>query len=395
MPSRLRNANGVGALRPINIRGIRFRRGGGMALLRVLMTNACSFNCHYCPMRRDRNLPRTLLRPEELVRVFLEAHRRGWCRGLFVTTGIPGRPVKVMDDLIRALELLRLKHGFRGYVHVKMVPGGEPAQIARLTALASRVSVNLETPCGASLLRIAPEKRFATTLASLEAARAQVVREWAEEADGKRRDLARPNGASGMTMQFVVGATDDSDQDILGRVTSLYAGGGIHHAHFSAFRPIRDTPLEERRAAPALREHRLYQADYLLRAYGFAPDEIVFDGRGNLPLERDPKTAWALTHPASFPVEVRTAGYEELVRVPGIGPVSARRIVEERGRTTLGGLADLRQLGVLTSRAAGFLTLGGRRLRSVRWAEQLGFWRPEDEVGAYQYVYEVSPGTFR
>ena len=198
-----------------------------------------------------------------------------------------------------------------------------------------------------------------------------------------------------MTMQFVVGATDDSDQDVLGRVTSLYAGGGIHHAHFSAFRPIRDTPLEERRAAPALREHRLYQADYLLRAYGFAPDEIVFDGLGNLPLEREPKMVWALAHPASFPVEVRTAGYEELVRVPGIGPVSARRIVEERGRTTLGGLADLRQLGVLTSRAAGFLTLGGRRLRSVRWAEQLGFWRPEDEVGAYQYVYEVSPGTFR
>jgi predicted DNA-binding helix-hairpin-helix protein len=395
VPPRLRHTKKVGALRPLNLRGVRFKGGGGTTLLRVLMTNACSFNCHYCPMRRDRNLPRTLLRPEELVRVFLEAHRRRWCNGLFVTTGIPGRPVKVMDDLIRALELLRERHRFRGYVHVKMVPGGEPAQVERLTQLASRVSINLETPCGASLLQIAPEKRWASTVAALETARARVVQEWEEEADGKPRDRAHPNGASGMTMQFVVGATGDSDRDILGRVTELYAGRGIHHAHFSAFRPIRETPLEERRAAPALREHRLYQTDYLLREYGFARDEVVYGADGNLPLERDPKTTWAIAHPERFPLEVRSAAYEDLVRVPGIGPVSARRIVEERGRTLLRGLGDLRKLGVIAKRAAGFLTLGGRRLASVRWSEQIGLWRPEDEVGAYAFVYEVSPGTFR
>jgi predicted DNA-binding helix-hairpin-helix protein len=178
-------------------------------------------------------------------------------------------------------------------------------------------------------------------------------------------------------------------------VTDLYAGRGIHHAHFSAFRPIRETPLEDHRAAPALREHRLYQADYLLREYGFGRDEVVYGSDGNLPLERDPKSTWAIAHPERFPVEVRSAPYEDLVRVPGIGPVSARRIVEERGATLLRGLADLRKLGVIAKRAAGFLTLGGRRLASVRWAEQLGFWRPEDEVGAYAFVYEVSPGTFR
>jgi predicted DNA-binding helix-hairpin-helix protein len=193
----------------------------------------------------------------------------------------------------------------------------------------------------------------------------------------------------------VVGATGDSDRDILGRVTELYAGRGIHHAHFSAFRPIRETPLEERRAAPALREHRLYQTDYLLREYGFARDEVVYGADGNLPLERDPKTTWAIAHPERFPLEVRSAAYEDLVRVPGIGPVSARRIVEERGRTLLRGLGDLRKLGVIAKRAAGFLTLGGRRLASVRWSEQIGLWRPEDEVGAYAFVYEVSPGTFR
>ncbi len=395
VPPRLRHTKRVGALRPLNIRSLRMRGGGQMSLMRVLMTNACSFNCHYCPMRRDRNLPRTLLKPEELVRIFLEAYRRGWCRGLFVTTGIPGRPVKVMDDLITALELLREKHRFKGYIHVKMVPGGEPAQIERLTCLASRVSINLETPCGASLLQIAPEKRFETTLASLEAARAQVVRSWAEEADGKQRDYTHPGGASGMTMQFVVGATPDSDRAVLGKVTQLYAGGGMHHAHFSAFRPIRETPMEEHRAAPALREHRLYQTDYLLRTYGFRADELVFDGSGNLPLALDPKTAWALANPERFPVEVRTASYEELLRVPGIGHETARKLVDERPRTAFRGLADLRKIGVITKRAAGFLTLAGRRLQTVRWAEQLGFWRPEDEVGAYQFVYDVSPGTFR
>src|ERR671921_3005403 len=144
LPPRLRHANEVGALRPLNIRTLRPLPGMRMSLLRVLMTNACSYNCHYCPMRRDRSMPRTLLKPEELVRIFLEAHRRGWCQGLFITTGIPGRPVKVMDDLIQVLELLRHRHRFAGYIHVKLVAGGEAGQIERLTALASRVSLNFE-----------------------------------------------------------------------------------------------------------------------------------------------------------------------------------------------------------------------------------------------------------
>jgi predicted DNA-binding helix-hairpin-helix protein len=198
-----------------------------------------------------------------------------------------------------------------------------------------------------------------------------------------------------MTMQFVVGATADSDRAILGRVTELYSRRGIHHTHFSAFRPIRDTPLEGAPETPILRERRLYQADYLLRRYGFAPEEVVFDGDGNLPLGLDPKVAWALTHPERFPVEVRTASRGELVRVPGIGPGTARRIVAERAATVLRDLRDLRRLGVVTTRAAGFLTLGGRRFADVRWAEQMGFWGPDDDVGRYHAVYEVSPGTFR
>jgi predicted DNA-binding helix-hairpin-helix protein len=293
------------------------------------------------------------------------------------------------------LELLRVKHRFAGYIHVKMVPGAEAAQVERITALASRVSINLEAACGESLSRIAPEKSLATTLVTLERARSLVVGAREEERAGRPHDALRPGGTAGMTMQLVVGATPESDRTIMGKVSELYAGGGIHHAQFSAFRPIRDTPMEGVRATPALREHRLYQADHLVRLYGFTQTEVVFDDGGNLPLALDPKVAWALAHAERFPVEVRTATRSQLVRVPGIGPGSARRIVSERRSTIIRSLADLRRLGVVTTRAAGFLTIAGRRLRSERWAEQLGFWRAEDEAGVRQEIYDVSPGTFR
>jgi len=397
LPPRLRHATEVGALRPFNLRTVRSSgpRPRQTTLLRILMTNACSFNCHYCPMRRDREMPRTLLKPEELVRVFLAARQRGWCEGLFITTGIPGRPVKVMDDLITVLELLRDRHRFTGYIHVKILPGVEQAQIERITALATRVSINLEAACGEHLTRIAPEKDLTTTLTTLERARQLVLHERAEQADGRSADALRPGGSAGMTMQLVVGATPDSDRAIIHRIAGLYAGGGIHHSQFSAFRPIRNTPMEDVKATPAMREFRLYQADHLMRGYGFGVEELAFDDGGNLPLTLDPKVAWALAHPERFPVEVRTASRTQLLRVPGVGPQASKRIVFERSRTVIRGLGDLRKLGVITSRAAGFLTLGGRRLQTMKWSEQLGFWRAEDEVGAPHILYDVSPGTFR
>lgn len=394
-PPRLRHARSTGALGPLNIRHLPARGGGRARLLRILMTNACSYNCHYCPMRRDRDMPRTLLTPEELVRIFLGAVRRGWVDGLFVTTGIPSNPVKVMDNLITALELLREHHGFAGYIHVKLVAGAGAAQIARLTALASRVSLNLEAPCGQSLARIAPEKSLPVALKNLEQVRSLVVLERTARAHGKPRDPLHPGGASGMTMQFVVGATPDTDRTIIQSVARLAVGGGIHHTHFSAFRPITDTPMEDTPAAPALREHRLYQTDYLLHDYGFAADEIVFGTDGNLPLAVDPKTAWALVHPERFPVEVLRASAAELMRVPGIGPTSARRIVAERSDVTLRALADLRGLGVVTARAGGFLTLRGRRLETTRFTQQLGLWSEAEGAGRHHLRYEVSPGTFR
>lgn len=394
-PPRLRHTKDVGALRPLNLRNLRLGAGRRTTLLRVLMTNACSFNCRYCPMRRDRELPRTLLKPEELVRVFLEARMRGWCEGLFITTGIPGRPAHVTDQLIQVLELLREKHRFTGYIHTKLPPGADDAQIERLTSLASRISINFEAACGASLASIAPDKQWATTQGTFERVRKVILAERAARDHGRPADPLHPGGVSGMTTQFVVGATPDTDQTLVNLVATLRRGGGMHHPQFSAFRPITRTPLEEMPAAPALREHRLYQAAHLLTDYGFGADEVAYEEGGNLSLLRDPKAAWALAHPERFPIDVQTASVEELVRVPGVGPLAARRLVEARTTTVFRGLADLRTAGVLTERAAGFLTLRGRRLSTTRWSEQLGFWAPENEVGAYHVTYEVSPGTFR
>src|SRR5215213_7656296 len=201
LPPRLRHTKDVGILRPLNIRTLKGGGSGAFRIMRILMTNACAPNCHYCPMRRDRALPRTLLKPEELVRIFLGALRRGWVDGLFVTTGIPASPSKVADDLIRVLELLRERHHYAGYIHVKLVAGAEQAQVERITQLATRVSVNLEAPCGDNLARIAPEKRLSESLVTLERARSAVVRARAEEAAGRPRDGTHPGGVAGMTMQ--------------------------------------------------------------------------------------------------------------------------------------------------------------------------------------------------
>ena len=222
--------------------------------------------------------------------------------------------------MIQVLELLRERHRFGGYIHVKLVPEGDQAQIDRLTTLASRVSLNFEAPCGASLARIAPEKSFSTTLHDFERVRKLVVLEREAQAQGKPRDVYHPGGASGMTMQFVVGATADTDRSLLGTINGLKAGGGVHHPHFSAFRPISDTPLEGAPATPALREHRLYQASYLLESYGFSPEEVIYGENGNLPLALDPKCAWALSHPEWFPVEITARPTMSWSGFPGSGP---------------------------------------------------------------------------
>jgi predicted DNA-binding helix-hairpin-helix protein len=334
----------------------RVRHPGGTArLMRVMQTNACSLSCGYCPTFCGGAVRRTALASEEVARVFAEAHRRGMADGLFLTSGVPGRATRMMDRMLAAVDLLRRREGFRGYVHLKILPGADHAQVEEAVRLATRVSINLEAPGPGYVRTLAPEKDFdADLLPTLQYA-GRLVR------DGRQRDPARGRATS-TTTQFVVGAAGEQDREILAVVARLTRGRLLHHAHFSAFQPVAGTPLEGRRATPATRELRLYQAEHLLRQYGFAYEELVFADDGNLPLDDDPKTAWALAHPEWFPVEVTRAPYERLVRVPGIGPMAARALIDARRRTVIRWAGDLRVAGVQVPRAGWFITLRGRRL---------------------------------
>jgi predicted DNA-binding helix-hairpin-helix protein len=255
-----------------------------------------------------------------------------------------------MDQMIATAEILRRKYLYRGYIHLKILPGASWGCVERATQMADRVSVNLEAPGQKWLRRLAPDKELDDLLAPL-----RWVRRLLEEGDERRVRRA------GQTTQFVVGATGEPDKEILQTTERLYRELKLARVYFSAFQPLPNTPLEDRPATPLLREHRLYQTDFLFRRYGFTFEELVFDEGGNLPLEADPKMVWALNHPHFFPVEVNRATREELLRVPGIGPRSARRIIKGRRLGRLRTLKDLQRLGAVAKRAAPFITLGGKR----------------------------------
>src|SRR5262249_13986691 len=309
---------------PVGITKVRYPGHGATRLMRIMQTNACSLSCGYCPTFCGGKVRRTYLGPEEVARVFMDAHRAGLADGLFLTSGVPGRPSRMTDRMLAAVDLLRRRERFRGYVHLKLLPGAEPAQVEAAVQLASRVSVNLEAPGAAYVRALAREKDFAgDLLPNLErAGRLMLERQRA----GTPSDFA----AVGTTTQFVVGAAGEQDREILGVVTRLERRRLLHHAHFSAFQPVVGTPFESRRPTPAQRELRLYQAEHLVRQYGFGYDELVFGGDGNLSLDDDPKTTWALSHPERFPVEVSRAPYEILVRVPGIGPATPKALAHSR-----------------------------------------------------------------
>jgi len=378
-------------LDPINIRPLPDRGYGRSRIFRILLTNACVFNCSYCPMRADRSLPRHALPPAALAEIFMSAYKKGWVQGLFVTSGIPKSPRWAMDRLIELVEILRFKHRYAGYLHAKAVSGAEPEQVERLALLCDRVSYNLEAACQATLDRVAPEKRVWEGFSLL-----KKVREVAAAAGPRRLPGdPRPPGPAvlaGATTQFVVGIGKETDRDFLETTHQLWKEKTIHHPHFAAFRPIEDTPLENEAETPLLRENRLYQADYLLRQYGFQPEELQFSASGNLPLARDPKLTWALAHPERFPVEMTTADRERLLRVPGLGPRSVERLLRLRRGSANVDLPALKKIGAVVKRAAGFLSHRGKRLGQLAFQESL--FTPE-EIPAPSRVYGFSPGTFR
>lgn len=324
--------------------------GRKIPLVKTLMTSACEKDCYYCATRRGRNsLRRETFKPEELAAGFNIIHQRGFAEGLFLSSGVVGGGTRTMEKTIAAVELIRRKYEFRGYVHLKLMPGAEQAAVERAVQLADRVSVNLEAPNSARLQKLSSTKNFTDELlAPLRTARA-LMRE--------RPELARTS----MVTQLVVGAADETDREILETTARLYRELGLARVYYSAFRPIADTPLENHAPTNPLRELRLYQTDFLLRQYGFTFDELAFDADGLLPLSADPKTLWARAHPEKFPLDVQRAGREELLRVPGLGPKSVERVMRLRHSHTFTSLQELKRLGADAERAAPFILLNGKQ----------------------------------
>jgi predicted DNA-binding helix-hairpin-helix protein len=343
------------------------RPDGPMVVLRTLQTSACEQNCFYCPFRAGRSgIPRVGFGPDELACEFDRMQRAGVVRGLFLSSGSVGGGARTMDPMLATVELLRRNYAYRGYIHLKIMPGAERAQVEQALSLADRVSVNLEGANARRLASLAPRKDFEGQL--LEAMR--WVREIAQARGASSEGLRlNPAKAPSLVTQFVVGPAGESDRELLTTADQLYRGVKLARAYYTGFNPVPDTPLADAAATPAVREHRLYQADWLLRFYGFTLGDLPFDRSGALPSDVDPKLAWARQHLVARPVEVNRASRRELLRVPGIGPRSADAILDARRQGRLRELGDLRALGAVASRAAPFVLFDGRRP-----PQQLGFW---------------------
>jgi predicted DNA-binding helix-hairpin-helix protein len=322
--------------------------GQRVPMLKVLQQSGCERGCAYCVERFGGHGPDVSFSPDELASLFDELRGSGRVAGLFLSSAIRGGGVATMDKMLATASILRRRYQFRGYLHLKLVPGCTPDQVDAAMALATRVSVNLEAPNAARLSAIAPQKLFDSEIV---APMRQVA-----TAIGEGR-FAR----SGQTTQLVVGAGAETDAELGRAAALLYRRLGLARVYYSAFQPVPGTPLAGRPPTPLLREHRLYQLDFLLRVYGFDIAEIPFQKDGSLSLAKDPKTAWAEVHPELFPLEIDTASEAQLRRVPGIGPVSARRLIEARRQGSIRSLETLRRLGASDQHAAPFVLLGGRR----------------------------------
>lgn len=340
--------------------------GRCISLLKVLLTNWCTFDCLYCVNRQSSNVARARFSVDEIVSLTLDFYRRNVIEGLFLSSGIIRSPDYTMEQVIEVARTLREVHAFRGYIHLKTIPNASDELIARAGAYADRLSINLELPTAQSLTQLAPEKDLPGIKRSMARIRTQLD-EHAEAKQQFKQTRSMPRAAprrarlsrfapAGQSTQMIIGADASTDQTILTCSTSLYAAYRLKRVYYSAFSPIPDAaaalPLH---AAPLQREHRLYQADWLLRFYGFAQEDLVFD-RGMLSLEVDPKLAWALAHREHFPVDLNRAPKELLLRVPGLGVRSVQRLLLTRRSRTLRH-ADLLRLGVHAQKVLAFVSV--------------------------------------
>lgn len=344
--------------------------GRCITLLKVLFTNVCVFDCAYCASRCSNDVPRASFRPRELADLTMEFYRRNYIEGLFLSSGVLKSPDYTTERIIECLRILREEYGFRGYIHAKAVPGTSSDLLAALGLLADRISVNMELPSSESLALLCPNK----TRDSIVAPMRQIREGIAEDRDTRalmRRDACymaqrrparktRAFAPAGQSTQMIIGATPETDFQILNLSSSLYKTMHMKRVFFSAYLSVNeDGRLPQGNAVQLDREHRLYQADWLMRFYEFDAAELIDEGQPFLATDIDPKANWAINHLDRFPIEVNTAPYEELLRVPGIGVRGAKAIVGARRATALGE-AELRKLGVAYKRARFFITCRGR-----------------------------------
>jgi len=328
--------------------------GRQILLLKTLLSSACERDCYYCPFRAGRDFRRATFKPQEFAELFMKLHQARVAEGIFLSSGIAAGGANTQNKILDTAEILRKRLGYRGYMHLKIMPGAERGQVERLMQLADRVSINLEAPNTERLARLAPHKTFLEELLQ--------HLEWVEEIRRTQPAYKFWNGRHPSTVtQFVAGGADESDLELLTTTNWLMKNVQLKRAYYSAFHPIRDTPLENKAAVDPLREHRLYQASFLLRDYGFDLEEMPFAQDGNLPLPTDPKLAWAQTNLTDRPLEINQAEKRELLRIPGIGLKGANAILSARRMSRLRDLTSLRKLGIVVARAAPFLLLDGRR----------------------------------
>lgn len=327
--------------------------GRCISLLKVLMTNSCIYDCKYCVNRSSNDVKRAAFAPEELAELTIEFYRRNYIEGLFLSSGILRTPDYTMENMIKVLEILRYRHNFWGYIHAKAIPGASPDLVNRIGLLADRISVNIELPSESSLSLLAPNKSRGAIL--------NPMRQIAESIVDNSKSLTvyrnAPNFASaGQSTQMIIGASPESDYQILRLASGLYSKYSLRRVFYSAYIPaVEDSLLPSVDVKPPLlREHRLYQADFLLRQYEFSASEILSENEPNFNPYLDPKCNWAIHNIGFFPVDVNKASREDLLRVPGIGPTSANRIVTAR-RTGKLSLSDLRRIGVVLKRAQYFI----------------------------------------
>lgn len=341
--------------------------GRCISLFKILMTNWCIYDCKYCVNRCSNDTVRTAFTPDEICELTVEFYRRNYIEGLFLSSGIMKSADYTMEKLYETIWKLRTEYRFRGYIHVKAIPGADGSLIERVGFLADRMSINLELPTADSLKKLCPGKTREKILIPMRQIRNGI-------SENKNELALRYNAPkfvpAGQSTQMIIGATPESDFQMVSVAEALYRNFRLKRVFYSAFVPVvPDSSLPAPgEGPPLLREHRLYQADWLLRFYGFTADELLSDERPNFNVFLDPKCDWAVRHLETFPVEAMTADYGTLLRVPGIGVNSARRILMARrtGRLTF---ADLKKMGVVLKRAVYFLTCGGKTMIPVRMEE--------------------------